>query len=176
MDEEPTADQPRYLLRNRPTTVSSSFSQVPITSHANLPAIDGCMTEGRSSGEAVEASLVDPPLRDMPQLSPMLEVEQQSQDMSSTEIFYAAFTAAGHNQSAFTRCNRHTDIQRASKPTFHRSSSSRQRLHWRIRTLHQTPKPTHHKPADTYSKCIFKRSPQCLFFIRRTTKPRHELN
>ena len=70
MDEEPTesvdSDQPRYHLSNRPTAVSSSSSQVLITSHANLPAIDGCMAEGRSSGEAAEASLVDPPLREMP--------------------------------------------------------------------------------------------------------------
>ena len=34
-----------------------------------------------------EASLVDPPLREMPQLSPILEVEQESEDTSSTEIY-----------------------------------------------------------------------------------------
>ena len=43
MDEEPTesvdSDQPRYQLRNRTTAVSSSSSQVLITSRANLPAI-----------------------------------------------------------------------------------------------------------------------------------------
>ena len=65
MDEEPTqsvdSDQPRYQLRNRTTAVSSSSSQVLITSHANLPAIGETMAEGRSSGEAAEASLVDPP-------------------------------------------------------------------------------------------------------------------
>jgi len=91
MDEEPTesvdSDQPRYHLRNRPTAVSSSSSQVLITSHANLPAIDGCRAEGRSPGEAAEASLVDPPLREMPQLSPILDVEQESQDTSSTGIY-----------------------------------------------------------------------------------------
>jgi len=53
MDEEPResvdSDQPRYHLRNRPTAVFSSSSQVLIrpTSHANLPAIDGRMAEGR---------------------------------------------------------------------------------------------------------------------------------
>ena len=91
MDEEPTesvdSDQPRYHLRNRPTAVSSSSSQVLITSHANLPATGGCMAEGRSSGEAAEASLVDPPLREMSQFSPILEVGQESQDTSSTEIY-----------------------------------------------------------------------------------------
>jgi len=45
------------------------------------------MAEGRSSGEAAEASLVDPPLREMSQLSPILEVGQESQDTSSTEIY-----------------------------------------------------------------------------------------
>ena len=79
--------RPRYQLRNRTTAVSSSSSHVLITSHANLPAIDGCMAEGRSLGEAAEASLVDPPLREMPQLSPILEVEQESQDTGSTEIY-----------------------------------------------------------------------------------------
>ena len=73
MDEGPTepvdSDQPRYQLRNRTTAVPSSSSHVLITSHANLPAIGGCMAEGRSSGEAAEASLVDPPLREMSQLS-----------------------------------------------------------------------------------------------------------
>jgi len=91
MDEELTqsvdSDQPRYQLRNRTTAVSSSSSQVLITSHANLPAIGGCVAEGRSSGEAAEASLVDPPLREMSQFSPILEVEQESQDTSSTEIY-----------------------------------------------------------------------------------------
>jgi len=53
--ESVDSDQPRYHLRNRPTAVSSSSSQVLITSHANLLAIDGCMAEGRSSGEAAEA-------------------------------------------------------------------------------------------------------------------------
>jgi len=65
MDEEPTesvdSGQPRYHLRNRPTAVSSSSSQVLITSHAILPAIDGCMAKSRLSGDAAEASLVDPP-------------------------------------------------------------------------------------------------------------------
>ena len=91
MDEGPTesldSDQPRYQLRNRTTAVSSSSSQVLITSHANLAAIGGCMAEGRSSGEAAEASLVHPPLKEMSQLSPILEVEQESQDTSSTEIY-----------------------------------------------------------------------------------------
>ena len=54
---------------------------------SNLPAIDGCMTEGRSSGEAAAASLVDPPLREMSQLFAILEVKQESQDTSSTEIY-----------------------------------------------------------------------------------------
>ena len=80
MDEEPTesvdSDQPRYQLRNRTTAVSSSSSHVLVTSHANLPATDGRMAEGRSSGEPAEASLVDPPLREMSQLSPILEVGQ----------------------------------------------------------------------------------------------------
>ena len=91
MDEEPTesvdSDQPRYHLRNRPTAVSSSSSQVLIMSCANLPATDGRMAEGRSSGEPAEASLVDPPLREISQFSPILEVEQESQDTSSTEIY-----------------------------------------------------------------------------------------
>ena len=91
MDEEPTqsvdSDQPRYQLRNRTTAVSSSSSQLMITSHANLTAIDRCMAEGRLSGEAAEASLVDPPLREMSQVCPILEVEQESQDTSSTEIY-----------------------------------------------------------------------------------------
>jgi len=60
---------------------------VLITSRANLPATDECMAEGRSSGEAAEASLGDPPLREMSQFSPILEVEQESQDTSSTEIY-----------------------------------------------------------------------------------------
>jgi len=76
--ESVDSDQPRYRLRNRTNAVSSSSSQVLITSHANLPAIDGCMAKGRSSGEAAEDSLVDPPLREMPQLSPILEVEQET--------------------------------------------------------------------------------------------------
>ena len=36
------------------------------------------MAEGRSSGEAAEASLVDPPVREMSQPTPILEVEQES--------------------------------------------------------------------------------------------------
>ena len=112
MDEEPTesvdSDQPRYHLRNRPTAVSSSSSQVLIMSRANLSATDGCMAEGRSSGEAAEASLVDPPLREMPQRSPM-EVEQESQDTSSTEIYTPPLLQPDTIKSAFTRCIRHTD-------------------------------------------------------------------
>ena len=93
MDEGPTepvdSDQPRYQLRNRTTAVSSSLSHVLITSHANLPATDECMAEGRSPGEAAEASLVDPPLREMSQLSePRHELNRN---------LYTAFTAAGHN-------------------------------------------------------------------------------
>jgi len=57
---EPTdSDQPRYQLRNRTTTVSTSSSQVTTMSHANLPAIDGHMAEGRSEEEATDASQTD---------------------------------------------------------------------------------------------------------------------
>ena len=52
-------------------------------SHANLPAIDGRMAEGRSEGEATDASQGSSPPREMPQLSPILEVEQDSQTTSS---------------------------------------------------------------------------------------------
>jgi len=79
---EPTdSDQSRYQLRNRTTTVSASSSQVTTMSRANLPAIDGRMAEGRS--EATDASQGSSPHREMPQLSPMLEVEQDSQTTSS---------------------------------------------------------------------------------------------
>ena len=87
MDKEPIeptdSDQPRYQLRNRTTTVSVSSSQVTTMSHANLPAIDGRMAEGRSEGEATDASQGSSPPREMPQLSPILEVEQDSQTTSS---------------------------------------------------------------------------------------------
>ena len=52
-------------------------------SHANLPAIDGRMAEGRSEAEATDASQGSTPSREMPQLSPILEVEQDSQTTSS---------------------------------------------------------------------------------------------
>jgi len=52
-------------------------------SHANVPAIDGRMAEGRSEGEATDASQGSSPPREMPQLSPILEVEQDSQTTSS---------------------------------------------------------------------------------------------
>ena len=81
---EPTdSDQPRYQLRNRTTTVSASSSQVTTMSHANLPAIGGRMAEGRSEEEATDASQGSSPPREMPQLSPILEVEQDSQTTSS---------------------------------------------------------------------------------------------
>jgi len=82
---EPTdSDQPRYQLRNRTTTtVPTSLSQATTMSHANLPAIDGRMAEGRSEGEATDASQESSPPREMPQLSPILEVEQDSQTTSS---------------------------------------------------------------------------------------------
>jgi len=87
MDKEPIeptdSDQPRYQLRNRTTTVSASLSQVTTMSHANWPAIDGRMAEGRSEGEATDASHGSSPPREMPQLSPILEVEQDSQTTSS---------------------------------------------------------------------------------------------
>jgi len=69
--------------RNRTTTVCSSSSQVTTTSHANLPAIVGCMAEGRSQEEPTDASQGGSPPREMPQLSPILEVEQDSQRTSS---------------------------------------------------------------------------------------------
>ena len=91
MDKEPIeptdSDQPRYQLRNRTTTVSTSSSQVTTMSHANLPAIGGRMAEGRSEEEATDASQGSSPPREMPQLSPILEVEQESQDTGSTEIY-----------------------------------------------------------------------------------------
>ena len=82
---EPTnSDQPWYQLRNRTTTtVSASSSQVTTMSHANLPATDGCMAEGRSEEEATDASQGSSPPREMPQLSPILEVKQDSQRTSS---------------------------------------------------------------------------------------------
>jgi len=87
MDKEPIelidSDQPRYQLRNRTTTVSASSSQVTTMSHANLPAIVGRMAEGRSEEEATDASQGSSPPREMPQLSPLLEVEQDSQRTSS---------------------------------------------------------------------------------------------
>jgi len=52
-------------------------------SHANLPAIDGRMAEGRSEEEATDASEGSSPPREMPQLSPILEVEQDSQTTCS---------------------------------------------------------------------------------------------
>jgi len=52
-------------------------------SHANLPAIDGRMAEGRSEEEATDASQGSSPRREMPQLSPILEVEQDRQRTSS---------------------------------------------------------------------------------------------
>jgi len=75
---EPTdSDQPRYKLRNRTTnTVSTSSSQVTAISHANLPAIDGRMADGRSEQEATDANQGSSSPRQMPQLSPKLEVEQ----------------------------------------------------------------------------------------------------
>ena len=48
-------------------------------SRANLPAIVGRMAEGRSEEEATDASQGSSPPREMPQLSPILEVEQDSQ-------------------------------------------------------------------------------------------------
>ena len=82
---EPTdSDQPRYQLRNRTTTtVSASSSQVTTMSRANLPAINGRMAEGRSEEEATDASQGISPPREMSQLSPILEVEQDSQTTSS---------------------------------------------------------------------------------------------
>ena len=78
------SDQPRYQLRNRTTTtVPTSLSQVTTMSHANLPAIGGRMAEGRSEEEATDASQGSSPPREMPQLSPILEVEQDSQTTSS---------------------------------------------------------------------------------------------
>ena len=52
-------------------------------SHANLPAIDGRMAECRSEEGATDASQGSSPPRGMPQLSPILEVEQDSQRTSS---------------------------------------------------------------------------------------------
>ena len=82
---EPTdSDEPRYQLRNRTTTtVPTSLSQATTMSHANLPAIDGRMAEGRSEEGATDASQGSSPPRGMPQLSPILEVEQDSQRTSS---------------------------------------------------------------------------------------------
>jgi len=68
MDEKPIEpidpDQPRYQLRNRTTTVSSSSSQVTTMSHANLQAIVGCMAEGRSEKEVADASQGGSPLKE----------------------------------------------------------------------------------------------------------------
>jgi len=66
---EPTdSDQPRYQLRNRTTTtVSASSSKVTTMSHANLPAIDGRMADGRSEEEETDASQGRSPPREMPQ-------------------------------------------------------------------------------------------------------------
>ena len=95
MDEEPTesvnSDQPRYQLRNRTTAVSSSSSQVLITSHANLPAIGGCIAEGRSSGEAAEASLVDPPLKEMSQFSPILRWDKRAKTRAQLKFIHRLY-------------------------------------------------------------------------------------
>ena len=141
MDEEPTesvdSDQPRYQLRNRTTAVPSSSSHVLITSHANLPAIGVCMAEGRSAGEAAEDSLVDPPLREMSQLSPILEVGQESQDTSSTEIYTPPLlqpdTISPHSRVALD-----TQTQTRNQSTSHRMNnffSRRSQLH-NIRKSH----------------------------------------
>ena len=84
---EPTdSDQPRYQLRNRTTVLLQSL---PVC-HKRQPClmlicrpIDGRMAEGRSEGEATDASQGSSPHREMPQLSPILEVEQDSQTTSS---------------------------------------------------------------------------------------------
>ena len=87
MDKEPMeltdSDQPQYQLRNRTTTVPSSSSQVTTTSHANLPAIVGCMAEGRSEEVAADASQWGSLPREMLQLSPVMEVDRDSQRTSS---------------------------------------------------------------------------------------------
>jgi len=72
-------DQPRYQLRNRTTTVSSSSSQVTTMSHANLQTIVGCMAEGRSEKEAADASQGGSLPQGMLQFSPVLEMERDSQ-------------------------------------------------------------------------------------------------
>jgi len=77
--------QPRYQLRHRTTTVSTSSSQVITMSHDNFPAIDGRMAEGRSEEEATDASHGSSPPAEMPQLSPILEVGQDSQRTSSVK-------------------------------------------------------------------------------------------
>ena len=97
---EPTdSDQPRYQLRNRTTTtVSASSSPATTMSHAKLPAIDGRMAEGRSEEGATDASQGSSPPREMPQLSPILEVEQDSQlNNKFSDKWYTANTAAGYD-------------------------------------------------------------------------------
>jgi len=116
MDKEPIeptdSDQPRYPLRNRTTTVSASSSQVTTMSHANLPAIDGRMAEGRSEGEATDASQGSSLPREMPQLSPILEVEQDSQTTSSV-IRDTPPTLQPVTISPYARVTLDTDTQRA---------------------------------------------------------------
>jgi len=68
-------------------------------SRANLPAIDWRMAEGRSEEEATDASQGSSSPGEIPKLSPILEVEQDSQRTSSviSDTPPSANTAAGYD-------------------------------------------------------------------------------
>ena len=182
MDEEPTesvdSDQPRYRLRSRPTAVSSSSSQVPITSHANLPAIDGCMAEGRSEEEATDASQGSSPPWEMPQLSPILEVEQDSQRTSSvisdtpptlqpvTISAYAHVTTDTQTHSAWTVNSSHLQCA-ATQPTISTPTAD-------AHTTPQTNRPTRPNPKITLTP--LKMPPITQFTSLRSIRCMHSTN
>jgi len=134
-EKQAESDEPRYQVWNRLTAVSSSLSLLLVTTSQAFPAVEGHTAEG-GSVEVAEASQVDPLPREMSQLSLILEVEQESQNTSSTEIhlplllpqdtispYSRAIVCRQMRQSQHIETN--TQLQQNSQTTF-RSSETRE--------------------------------------------------